>query len=86
METIKKVTIHRLNELFVEIETDQYVEVNGQEIKLDIPKNSGAYSNSESGREIVKSLDLPKNIVKAIFEVWGKTPLIEDLDIRQFNP
>ncbi len=77
MGTTKKSTIHRLTSDFVEIDTEQHVEVNGAQVKLDIPKHSTSYANSRSGRERLR-VEQPENIIAAVMAIWGDAPTIED--------
>jgi len=77
METIKKTTIHRLTAEFVEIDSEQYIEVDGQEVRLDMPKHAVSYANSASGREQLKR-EQPKNIIDGVFAIWGKTPTVAE--------
>jgi len=78
METIKKHTLCRLTDRFVEIETNQYIELNGEEVKLNIPTHGVSYMNSSKQRELLKDSDFPQNIKDAILKVWGKSPTVED--------
>jgi len=82
MYTITKTTIHRLTTEFVEIDSEQYVEINGQQIKLDVPKHSVSYINSVSGRERLL-YDQPVNIIKAVLLIWGDEPTIEEEEIPE---
>ena len=82
METIKKTTICKLTEKFVEIETEDYIQLNGQEIKLDIPKHAVSYMNSPSQREQLQEQQ-PENIVSAVMVIWGKEPTVEEPEIPE---
>ena len=77
MDTTTKTTIHRLTTEFVEIDTEQYVEINDQKIKLDMPKHSVSYVNSASGREQLQN-DLPEKIIQAVLVIWGDEPTINE--------
>jgi len=78
MNTIPKITIHRLTENFVEIDTEQYVEIDSLEIKLDIPKHSVTYVNSLSGRLQLHE-NQNENIVNSVLAIWGDQPTIEEI-------
>lgn len=77
MNQISERIFHRLNKNFVEIDTEQFVEINDQLIKLNIPKLSVSYVNSPSGRERLQK-EQPENIVLSVLSFWGDQPTIED--------
>ena len=85
MNTTPKITINRLTSTFVEIDTDQYIEINGQGIKLDQLKHSVSYMNSPLGREQLQS-GQPENIVESVLAIWGEAPTTTDPQPEQFEP
>lgn len=74
---ITKTTLHRLTPDLVEIDSEKYVELNGAEVKLDIPKHSTSYVNSPSGRERLQS-EQPGNVAASVLAMWGDTPTMAD--------
>jgi len=70
-----KTKLVRLTKEFVEIQTNV---VEGIHME--------AFSNSASGRDFVENLDIPQDIKSRIFDVWGDTPTVEELDfLKEFE-
>ncbi len=82
MKTIKKTAIHRLTVNIVEIDSEQYIEIEGKEVKLDTPKHSTAYVNSPSGRERLQA-EQPENIITSVLAIWGTEPTVEDPKVKE---
>ena len=80
METIKKTTILKLTETFVNIETQDYILINGVDAKLDTLPHNIHYVNCPSGRASLQSQQ-PDNIVASVMAIWGDTPTVEEPEI-----
>jgi len=87
MEIIKKTSIHYLTDKSVDVSIEQFVEIDGKEIKLDIPKTLIPYLNSLKGREQLQSANYPRKIINAVMMVWGDIPNTEDPieEVEQLN-
>ncbi len=81
-KTTTKTTINRLALNFVEIDSAQYVEINGEEVKLDTPKHSVSYVNSIQSREQLQK-EQSENIVAAVLAIWGDDPTVKDPQIPE---
>ena len=71
-----KTTIHKLTTDSVEIDQEYYIEIDGKEVKVDIPKHSTTYTNSISGRE--RLIAEQPNDANSVLEKWGKPPTVEE--------
>jgi len=82
MEISTKTTIYYLTERSVDISTEQFVEINGTEVKLDTPKHLMPYYNSPLGRESLQNAGYSENVVNAVFEIWGDEPTVADPEVQ----
>ena len=71
----ERIYITNLYDVSVSVKRQKLMVVDGIEYDLGFPIRK-AYSNSQVGREELEK-EVPEQYVKAIFEVWGDTP-IED--------
>lgn len=82
MEPIKTYTLEKLNENTVNVLIITTIELN--EKTYEIERSRTCYGNSPIGRAQV-SEQLPEQYVRAIFEIWGNEPTIEDPTSPQEN-
>ena len=75
--TIKKLSINHLTDKFVAIDTEQFIEIDGVQVKLNIPTHRVSYVNSISGRERLQA-EQDVNFAAVIMQVWGDTPTVVD--------
>ena len=73
MKTTTKLTIDMLTERGVSINTQIFIEFDGEE--KEIKNNRKAYVNSDRGRKELQT-EQPDNIVNAVFAVWGDQPTV----------
>ena len=78
MNITKKVTNIRLTKDSATIFTKEFVIIEGTELEIAKPQHASSYQNSASDREQLKNAGYPENIVRAVFEMWGNTPTMED--------
>ena len=77
MEKKEKKTISRLTDRFVEIVTEYYTTINGEDVKLGTQKLATSYVNSSSQRKALQA-EQPTNIVDAVIIIWGNTPTVNE--------
>lgn len=82
MEPNKTYMLERLTENSVNILIITTIELNGK--TYEIERSRTCYGNSTMGRTQV-SEQLPEQYVRAIFEIWGDNPTIEDPTPPQEN-
>lgn len=82
MEPNKTYMLERLTEDSVNILIITTIELNGK--TYEIERSRTCYGNSIIGRTQV-SEQLPEQYVRAIFEIWGNEPTIEDPTPPQEN-
>lgn len=76
MEIKNKISLDALNENSVTVKTQQYVEINGEELNVG-ELHAKAYINSERGRaELVEEVSEP--YLSAVLAVWGDTPTVNE--------
>lgn len=76
MNIEEKKTLDMLTTESVSILTQKFIEEDGE--MLQVGKNHRrAYANSQSGREDLEENE-PKDVVAAVFAIWGETPTITD--------
>jgi len=83
METQKQITLHRLTVDFVEVSTKETAEINGKKNVVD--NHMVSSSNSPMGRKFVEGLDIPKNFITSIFDVWGDEPTVADPEMPKID-
>lgn len=75
MEIKNKISLDALNENSVTVKTQQYIEVNGEELNVgDI--HAKAYMNSERGREELAE-EVTEPYLSAVLSVWGDAPTVK---------
>jgi len=77
MKTKKKVTLRRLTTDFVEV-NQKWHDVSDDMTNVKSMNHMATFSNSPTGREMVKNLDIPREFLTGIFNVWGDEPTIAD--------
>ena len=76
MEIKNKISLDALNENSVTVKTQQYVEINGEELNVG-ELHAKAYMNSERGRaELAEEVSEP--YLSAVLSVWGEEPTVEE--------
>ena len=66
----------------VSIESQHHYCVGGENLPMGEPHRR-AYINSPKGREELQAAEIPDNYKKAILEIWGKKPTVEDEIIEE---
>lgn len=76
MEIKNKISLDALNENSVTVKTQQYVEINGEELNVG-ELHARAYMNSERGRAELAE-DVPEPYLSAVLAVWGDAPKVAE--------
>ena len=74
----ERIVLDGLNTNSVSIERQMLYTSNGQHLPMGEPHRR-AFINSSKERQALQAYDIPKNYIQAVFDVWGKTPVIEDI-------
>ena len=81
MDIIENKTVDALTTDSVSILTRKYVKIDG--IPTQVGENHRqAYENSEKGRISIQENE-PKEVVNAVFAIWGDTPTIDEPTIEE---
>ena len=75
-DTIEKIMLDMLTQDGVNVRTQRYVVVDGQEYPIGEPHRK-AYVNSVRGRQAVQN-EVPEPHRSAIFALWGENPTVDD--------
>lgn len=76
MDIKTRISLDVLNENSVTVKTQQYVEINGEELNVG-ELHAKAYMNSERGRaELVEEVSEP--YLSAVLAVWGEEPKVKE--------
>ena len=70
MEIKTRISLDVLNEYSVTVKTQQYIDIEGEELNVGEPR-ARAYPNSERGRAELTE-DVPEPYLSAVLAVWGK--------------
>ena len=82
METITKKIATYLTVESVSILTQNFEDIDGVETQVG-NNHRCSYTNSVSGREMIIANE-PENIVAEVMEVWGDTPMVEELKFEEY--
>ena len=74
MEIKTRISLDVLNEYSVTVKTQQYMELEGEELNVG-ELHARAYANNERGRAELAE-DVPEPYLSAVFAVWGKEPTV----------
>ena len=70
MEIKTRISLDVLNEYSVTVKTQQYMELEGEELNVG-ELHARAYANNERGRAELAE-DVPEPYLNAVLTVWGK--------------
>ena len=76
MDIKTRISLDVLNEYSVTVKTQQYVEINGEELNVG-ELHARAYMNSERGREELAE-EVPEPYLSAVLAVWGEEPKVKE--------
>ena len=76
MEIKTRISLDVLNEYSVTVKTQQYMELEGEELNVG-ELHARAYPNSERGRAELAE-DVPEPYLSAVLSVWGDKPVINN--------
>ena len=76
MEIKNKISLDALNENSVTVKTQQYVEINGEELNVG-ELHAKAYMNSERGREELAE-EVSEPYLSAVLSVWGEESKVKE--------
>ena len=74
MEIKTRISLDVLNEYSVTVKTQQYMELEGEELNVG-ELHARAYANNERGRAELAE-EVPEPYLSAVFAVWGKEPTV----------
>lgn len=77
MERYTKIKIEDLSIKQASLVTDQTINIDGQEIKIN--QTRVAYVNSELGRQALQA-DVSEPYLSAVLAVWGDVPTVTEKD------
>ena len=76
MDIKTRISLDVLNEYSVTVKTQQYVDIEGEELNVG-ELHAKAYINSERGRAELAE-DVPEPYLSAVLSVWGDKPVINN--------
>ena len=74
MEIKTRISLDVLNEYSVTVKTQQYMELEGEELNVG-ELHARAYANSERGRAELAE-EVPEPYLSAVLAVWGDEPTV----------
>ena len=76
MDIKTRISLDVLNEYSVTVKTQQYVDIEGEELNVG-ELHAKAYINSERGRAELAE-DVPEPYLSAVLSVWGDEPKVKE--------
>lgn len=76
MDIKTRISLDVLNEYSVTVKTQQYIDIEGEELNVGEPR-ARAYANSERGRAELAE-DVPEPYLSAVLAVWGEESKIKE--------
>ena len=81
MDTIKKTKIH-FGDRTVDICIEEFIEINGKEYRLDIPRVWHSYSDSIADLKRMQK-EQSGQTVEHVLKIWGDIPFDEDPETEE---
>ncbi|MCL1995298.1 MAG: hypothetical protein FWG63_03740 [Defluviitaleaceae bacterium] len=76
---VEKITLDGLTENSVSIERQMHYTDGTESVPIG-EAHRRAFVNSPSDRKNLNNYDIAENYIQAIFDVWGKTATLEDME------
>lgn len=76
MDIKTRISLDVLNEYSVTVKTQQYIDIEGEELNVG-EIHARAYANNERGRAELAE-DVPEPYLSAVLAVWGEEPKVKE--------